>query len=201
MCALRVIQGGKEGGDGRSLPLRAAAAPARGDAGLLRELYERHAAGVLARCRYLLRDDEAARDATQDVFAKALLALPEFRAQSSPGTWLLRIATHHCLNELRAKKARWRDALRELEGQRRVEVEPPERRALVRALLLAAEPEAQEVAVMTYVDELTQAEVAAQLGRSLPTVRKRLREFLGAARRALAEALPGLTLPEDGELP
>lgn len=201
MCALRVIRGGKERADQPAQPLRPAVDPARRDAGLLRELYERHAAGVLARCRYLLRDEEAARDATQDVFAKALRALPEFRAQSSPGTWLLRIATHHCLNELRARKALWRDALRELEGQRRVEVEPPERRALVRALLLAAGPEAQEVAVLTYVDELTQAEIAAQLGRSLPTVRKRLREFLGAARRALAEALPGLSLPDEGDLP
>ena len=55
--------------------------------------------------------------------------------------------------------------------------------------------------MLTYVDELTQAEIAEQLGRSLPTVRKRLREFLSAARAALAEALPGLELPEEGDLP
>jgi DNA-directed RNA polymerase specialized sigma24 family protein len=54
--------------------------------------------------------------------------------------------------------------------------------------------------VLYYVDELTQAEIAEATGRSLPTVRKRLREFLAASRAALAEAFPGLSLPE-GEDP
>jgi DNA-directed RNA polymerase specialized sigma24 family protein len=63
------------------------------------------------------------------------------------------------------------------------------------------EPEAQEIAVMYFVDELTQAEIAEVAGRSLPTVRKRLREFLAAARGALAEAFPGMSLPDPEELP
>jgi DNA-directed RNA polymerase specialized sigma24 family protein len=70
---------------------------------------------------------------------------------------------------------------------------------LVRVLLGAAGQEAQEVAVLYYVDEMTQAEIAEALGRSLPTVRKRLREFLRAARSALADALPGVELPEGDE--
>jgi DNA-directed RNA polymerase specialized sigma24 family protein len=68
-------------------------------------------------------------------------------------------------------------------------------------LLGAAPAEAQEIAVLYFVDELTQAEIAAETGRSLPTVRKRLREFLAAARGALAEALPGIILPDPEELP
>jgi len=55
--------------------------------------------------------------------------------------------------------------------------------------------------VLYFVDELTQAEIAEATGRSLPTVRKRLREFLASARATLAEALPGLVLPEPEELP
>ena len=53
--------------------------------------------------------------------------------------------------------------------------------------------------MLYFVDELTQAEIAEATGRSLPTVRKRLREFLAAARAALAEALPGIVLPEGDE--
>jgi DNA-directed RNA polymerase specialized sigma24 family protein len=63
-------------------------------------------------------------------------------------------------------------------------------------LLGAAGPEEQEVAVLTFVDEMTQAEIAAVTGRSLPTVRKRLRDFLAAARAALREAWPGIELKE-----
>jgi RNA polymerase sigma-70 factor (ECF subfamily) len=167
------------------------------EGGLLAELYARHAAAVLGRCRWLLRDDEAAKDATQEVFAKALRSWSEFRAAASPVTWLQRIATHHCLNELRAGRARWREeAVRMAELRHDAGVEP-DRRELVRALLRVAGPEEQEAAVMYFVDELTQAEIAEATGKSLPTVRKRLRGFLAAARGALAEAFPGLELPED----
>ena len=197
MTALRIIAGGKSGAQGESL-----APSARGgaDRGLLAELYEKHGPAVFGRCRYLLRDEEAAKDALQDVFAKALRALPEFRAAASPSTWVLRIATHHCLNVLRARRAAWHEDLRKLSAERKVNAEPPERRELVRALLASAPEEAQEMAVLYFVDELTQQEIGAATGRSLPTVRKRLREFLAAARKALAEALPGITLPEGDDL-
>ena len=155
---------------------------------------------MFGRCRYLLRDDDAARDAVQDVFAKALRALSEFRAAAQPGTWLLRIATHHCLNVLRAGRARWKDQLTQLAKDRRHESVPPDRRELVRALLASAPEEAQEMAVLYFVDELTQVEIGEAMNRSLPTVRKRLREFLAASRAALREAMPEVQLPEGDEL-
>jgi RNA polymerase sigma-70 factor (ECF subfamily) len=121
----------------------------------------------------------------QDVFVKALQSLGEFRGAASPSTWILRITTHHCLNLLRSRRATWREQLSDLQRDRRQETEPPHRRELVRRLLSAAPDEAQEVAVLYFVDELTQQEIAAEVGRSLPTVRKRLREFLECSRGLL----------------
>jgi RNA polymerase sigma-70 factor (ECF subfamily) len=191
VSALRVLPGGRSGNEpGPAVPA---------DRGLLAELYEKHAASVYGRCRYLLRNDDEAKDALQEVFAKALRALPEFRAAASPSTWILRIATHYCLNLHRSRRAAWREELVALGKDRRVECEPPERRELVRVLVGAAPQEAQEAAVLYYVDEMTQAEIAQELGRSLPTVRKRLREFLACARKALAESLQGIELPEGDE--
>jgi RNA polymerase sigma-70 factor, ECF subfamily len=193
VARLEVIAGGRAGAAG---PL-----PASPAAGLVEELYRRHAAGVLARCRYLLRDEEAARDAAQEVFVRALRALPELSAAASPTAYLMTAATHHCQNVLRASRAAWREELARLAGERRSAGVVPESRELVRALLGAAPEEAQEIAVLYFVDELTQAEIAEATGRSLPTVRKRLREFLAAARGALREALPDLSLPDPEELP
>jgi len=191
VSALRVLPGGRSGNE---------PGPAvQADRGLLADLYEKHAPAVYGRCRYLLRNDDEAKDALQEVFAKALRALPEFRAAASPTTWILRIATHHCLNVLRSRRAAWREELVVLGKDRRVESEPPERRELVRVLLGAAPKEAQEAAVLYYVDEMTQAEIAQELGRSLPTVRKRLREFLACARKALCESMPGIELPQGDE--
>ena len=71
----------------------------------LRELYTQYGGTVYGRCQYLLGDRTKAEDAMQDVFAKALGHWHEFRSESSPVTWLVRIATHHCLNVIRAERA------------------------------------------------------------------------------------------------
>jgi RNA polymerase sigma-70 factor (ECF subfamily) len=191
-----VIAGGRAGSIPGPSPV--ADAPAHGS---LEELYRRHAAAVYARCRYLLRDADAARDATQDVFVRVLRARTELDAARSPTAFLLRTATNHCLNEIRASRAAWREDLRRLARDRTERGIEPDARELVRSLLGAAPQEAQEVAVLYFVDELTQAEIADETGRSVPTVRKRLREFLAAARGALAEALPDVVLPDPEELP
>ncbi|HSM92793.1 MAG TPA: sigma-70 family RNA polymerase sigma factor [Anaeromyxobacteraceae bacterium] len=195
MARLAVIPGGRAGAPSGPLP----AAEGRG-AGLLEELYRRHAAAVLARCRYLLREDEAARDAAQDVFVRALRSAGELRTAASPTAFLLRMATNHCLNLLRADRAAWKEEVSRMARERTAHVQP-DSRELVRALLGAAGVEEQEVAVLYFVDELTQAEIAEATGRSLPTVRKRLRDFLAAARGALREAFPDLSLPDPEELP
>jgi RNA polymerase sigma factor (sigma-70 family) len=194
--SLKVIAGGRAEAERPGFPVPSISAAPRADPGLLSELYEKHAPAVFARCRYLLRDDEGAKDALQEVFVRVLKALPEFRAASSPLTWILRIATHHCLNLLRAERASWREELGRIAAARVVGREGPDRRELVRSLLASATPEAQEVAVLYYVDELTQQEIADVTHLSRPTVRKRLRQFLRSARAALAQAFPGLTLPE-----
>ena len=196
MTRFAVIPGGRAG----RVSGLSAAAEGRG-AGLLEELYRRHAAAVLARCRYLLREDEAARDAAQDVFVRALRSAEELRTAASPTAFLLRMATNHCLNLLRASRAAWKEEVARMAIERSTRAIEPDSRELVRALLGAAGIEEQEAAVLYFVDELTQAEIAEVTGRSLPTVRKRLRDFLAAARGALREAFPDVNLPDAEELP
>jgi RNA polymerase sigma factor (sigma-70 family) len=161
--ALKVIDGGQK--DRRAL---------------LRELYTAYGGSVYGRCRYLLKDATKAEDAMQEVFARAFTHADEFRAESSPLAWLMKIATHHCLNQLRAERAPWRrwferDELARPEGDRGAQV--METRELVRALLSRVDLETQTAVVHYWVDGMTLEEVAAVLGRSVPTVRKRLEQF------------------------
>lgn len=154
-----------------------AASDTRGE---LRELYEKYGASVFGRCAYLLRDRAKAEDAMQDVFAKALTHYASFRAEASPLTWLIKIATHHCLNILRAERAAWHDRFaRETRARAESEGGPQvfEMRDLVAKMLALVDQETQAVAIHYHVDEMSLDEVAALLGRSVPTVRKRLREF------------------------
>jgi RNA polymerase sigma-70 factor (ECF subfamily) len=159
------------------------------DNAALRELYERYGRAVLRRCEYFLRDRAAAEDAMHDVFEKVVRRYGEFKGESSPLTWMVRIATNHCLNLLRASKAGWKDRY-ELTVQvdlahRPLETSRLERHELVRAVLAKVDPKAQEAAVYYFVDEMTQEDAAAAAGCSVPTLRKRLREFVRVARREL----------------
>jgi RNA polymerase sigma factor (sigma-70 family) len=156
----------------------------------LRELYEKYGASVHGRCAYLLRDPSSAEDAMQEVFAKALQSYEGFRAESSPLTWLMKIATHHCLNVLRAERAGWQQRYA-AEERRRGEVQPSrpqafELREEVRKLLGRFDLETQAAAIHYHVDEMTLEEVATLLGRSVPTIRKRLEDFAAISARELA---------------
>jgi RNA polymerase sigma-70 factor (ECF subfamily) len=146
----------------------------------LHDLYSRYGGSVFGRCSYLLKDRGKAEDAMQDVFAKALVHAAEFRRESSPLTWLMKIATHHCLNLLRAERAPWHQRFRRQEQARGEGHGGPqlfEDREAVRKLLARCDPETQAAAVHYYVDEMTLEEVARLLGRSVPTIRKRLETF------------------------
>ena len=163
----------------------------------LRELYTQYGGTVYGRCQYLLGDRTKAEDAMQDVFAKALGHWHEFRSESSPVTWLVRIATHHCLNVIRAERAPWHKRF-ETEVRARGEghggPQLVEDREAVRKLLAGLDVETQQALIHYFVDEMTLEEVAAAIGRSIPTVRKRLssvaalRETVTAARATEGES-------------
>ena len=156
----------------------------------LRDLYARYGGSVYGRCSYLLKDATKAEDAMQDVFAKALQHWAEFRNESSPLTWLIRIATHHCLNVQRAERAPWHQRFARHERARGEGHGGPqllEDRDTVRALLGRLDLETQQAAIHYFVDEMTLDEVARTLGRSVPTVRKRLESVSALADRKLKE--------------
>lgn len=155
----------------------------------LRALYERYGHSVFRRCRYFLRTEDDARDAMHEVFLKVVASYGDFRGQASPLTWLTRIATHHCLNVLRGRKAGWHERYAQAvevgaqwnePGQATVE-----RAELVHRLLSRLGRDEQEAAVYYFVDEMSQDEAAKACGCSLPTLRKRLRRFIEVARKEL----------------
>lgn len=165
-----------------------------GDRPPLRALYEAHAHAVLGRCRYLLRSEAEAEDAMQEVFLLALRHADQLSALQSERAWLLTLATRHCLNAMRGGRTR-REGEVELKGRAQLRLvvggaaQDEDRDAVRRALALVDE-ESQLAAVLYHVDELTLVEVAEQLGRSVPTVRKRLVEFAERARALLEPEAP-----------
>jgi len=158
--------------------------------GEIEALYVRHGPLVSRRCRYLLRDPEAARDATQEVFVKVMRHIDTYRGEGSPLGWVLKIATHHCLNVIAARDAAWRarylsETRLERDTAEGASGEDMVRAEQVRRLLGKLDAETQQIAIHYYVDEMTQEEIGAILERSLPTIRKRLEKFHRVAQKEL----------------
>ena len=85
------------------LALRAAG----GDRVALSDLVRGTQADVWRLCAHLV-DRQSADDLTQDVYARAITALPRFRGDSPVRLWLLGIARHVCVDEVRRRTRRRR---------------------------------------------------------------------------------------------
>ena len=134
---------------------------------------------VLRRCRKLLGDDQAARDAMHDVFVQ-ILSHADQLADQAPSSLLFRIATNVCLNRIRSKRRRPEDGDPELLVQIAERTDPAARSAARAALdaLFRQEPDDTAViAVLHLHDRMTLEEVAAEVGMSVSGVRKRLHKL------------------------
>jgi RNA polymerase sigma factor (sigma-70 family) len=150
----------------------------------LQALYEKYGSAVYSRCRYLLKDSAAAEDALHDVFARALAHDASFRSEASPLTWLLKIATNHCLNLIRSSGAAWHNEYADLQrvrGEGHGGTDNIEARDLVRKSLARVDLETQRAVIHYWVDGQTLEDVASMLNRSVPTIRSRLRTFAEVA--------------------
>ncbi len=139
----------------------------------------RYGAMVLRRCRRLLRDENEALDACQDVFVRLLVHRTRLDG-AYPSSLLFRIATNVCLNRIRDRARRPESPGDELLATI-ASAESSEDLGDARMLLdwlFGRQPESSRtIAVLHYVDGLTLEEVAGQTGMSVSGVRKRLRKL------------------------
>lgn len=77
-----------------------------GDRRALETLLVAHYDRVHALCRRMLGNEADAVDAAQDALLSAVRAVSRFDGRSSFGTWIYRIATNACLDELRRRRRR-----------------------------------------------------------------------------------------------
>jgi RNA polymerase sigma-70 factor (ECF subfamily) len=152
----------------------------RGD---VAELYRTWGPAIYRRCLRLLRDTEAARDATQEVFRKALSSPEKLADPDTALPFIYRIATNHCLNERRNAGRRGETELDDLD----VASDHPDfpQRRLVQRVLSRFDSKTQSIAVGVLVDGMEHEEVASALGISRKTVSRKLARFLDHARKYL----------------
>lgn len=153
--------------------------------------YIKYGPMVLRRCRSILKDEDAAYDAMQEVFIK-LLQKNSSLTGDFPSSLLYRIATNVCLNIIRSGRS--------------IPVSPDD--AVIASIahtddsnerFIAGDfldyifkdehDSTRTMAYLHYVDGLTYEEVARETGLSVSGVRKRLRTFQEKVGHLRGEAL------------
>jgi RNA polymerase sigma-70 factor, ECF subfamily len=161
-----------------------------GDMAAARALYDAHVGRVYRVVGRFTGDADLAQDFTQEAFIRAFRRLPEFRFQSSLGTWLTTIAVSVSLDGLRKVK-RFRSREADLEeaggvGVTRREAEPDLKERLARSI--DALPEIYRTVFIMYdVEGHTHEEIATALGIPSGTSKARLSVARAKLREALAD--------------
>jgi RNA polymerase sigma-70 factor (ECF subfamily) len=145
---------------------------AKRDESAFAELVQRYGGRLLAVAGRLLGSGADAEDAVQRALLQCFAGAAGYRRQWAVSTWLYRILTNVCVDELRRRSTR-------LAGDRILSASGPDRRHpgahldLQRALLRVPR-EARILLALRYVDGLSYGELARIRGISVNTVKSQL---------------------------
>jgi RNA polymerase sigma-70 factor (ECF subfamily) len=163
----------------------------QGDQQAFASLVSRYQRQVYNLAYRMLGNAEDAEDAAQEVFLRAYTALPTFELGRKFSSWLLSIASNHCIDVLRRRRYAWM-SLDDITFRLVSPIEEPagavlrqEQAGQMQQLLQRLPEKYRLVVVLRYWYDLPYEEIAATTGLSLNTVKTRLHR----ARLMLAKAL------------
>lgn len=177
---------------------RVVAAVLQGDRDAFRVLVERESGSVVRVCYRVLGDLHEAEDAAQEAFVSAFRSLASWRGDGPFGAWLARIALRIALRSAgRRRPVAWIDPTRPIGATigaaslAGAGTHDPvqlalraEQAAVVRQAVSRLEEPYREVVALRFFADLSLAEIAAESGRPLGTVKTHLRRGLLRLRRA-----------------
>ncbi len=171
----------------------------RGDEGAFRALYERHAPAMFRFCHHFVRNTARAEELAQDVFLKVYRARERYQPSARFQTFLYRVASNHCLNEVRRgayerpaepagedPEADGPDSLPSREASPEEVVRGKALEAAFRALLARLPDKQRAALVLCRFEGLSYEEIAQVLETSVSAVKSLVHRATVAAAGALA---------------
>jgi RNA polymerase sigma-70 factor (ECF subfamily) len=153
----------------------------KGDVDAFTELVNAHQNAVYNLCYRMLGDPYEAEDAAQETFIRAYKAMKSFDKKRSFSTWLLSIAAHYCIDQLRKKRLK----VQSIEDTPYLEIPDPgpnpevsltksEQQKQIKALLNVLSETDRAIVVMFYWYEFAYEEIAEALNLSNSAVKSRI---------------------------
>lgn len=153
----------------------------KGDVDAFTDLVNTHQNAVYNLCYRMLGDPYQAEDAAQETFIRAYKAMKSYDQKRSFSTWLLSIAAHYCIDQLRKKRLK----VTSIEDTPYLEIPDPgpnpessltqiEQQKSVKAILEVLSDVDRAIVIMFYWYEFSYAEIAEALNLSSSAVKSRI---------------------------
>ena len=153
-----------------------------GESNAVDDLFQRHLRRVNNLLYHMLLDESTADDLTQEVFLRALQALPRFRGEARFSTWLYRVALNSSYGHLRAQR-RSRLVYQPTVPETKLDGAGPDRSALqvelneeIRAALAELSPKLRAAIVLTALHDVDVSEAARIEGCTTATMYWRIHQ-------------------------
>ena len=161
----------------------------RGDPEGFANLVEAYQTPVYNLCYRMLNNAGEAEDAAQETFLRAYLSIKRYDTDRPFATWLLSIAAHYCIDQIRKRRM----SIVSMEDMPYLEISDnspgpesatsrAEERQRIRAILDVLNPVDRAVVIMYYWYDYSYEEIGRSLDLSLSAVKSRLHR----ARRSMA---------------
>lgn len=143
-------------------------------------LYKQYGPMILRRCRFLLKDEDKALDAMQDVFVRLIERKEKISDICS--SFLYTVTTNVCLNKLRSDKIRSGPEFNMIAEITEDKISALQKERIDCSILLDCifsqrDSKDRQIAVLYYVDDYTLEETAQKVKMSVSGVRKRLKKL------------------------
>jgi RNA polymerase sigma-70 factor (ECF subfamily) len=153
----------------------------KGDGQAFAQLVEAHQVAVYNLCYRMLGDPYEAEDAAQETFIRAYKGIKSFDRKRSFSTWILSIAAHYCIDQLRKKRLN----VTHIEEKPYVDIPDPglgpeksvsetEHQREIRNLLDVLSEVDRAAVIMFYWNEFSYEEIAKALDLSISAVKSRM---------------------------
>lgn len=169
-------------------------AAVEGDQDAFAELVYTYQEAVYNLCYRLLAERTEAEDAAQEAFLRAYLNLQRYDPSRSFKTWVLTIASNHCIDRLRRRRLKWLSIDDDASPGLQLHSEEPEpeeasiskqQSEALQALLGELNPEYRAAVVLRYWYDYSYTEIADILDTTESAIKSRLFR----ARQILAEKM------------
>lgn len=145
-------------------------------------LYRRYAGKVFGKCLTILKDEDIARDAMQDIFMKILLNMAGFNEKSQFSTWVYSITYNYCIDIVRKQKKEKTLFSEDIERAPDVaEDEIPDEYLLemdgkqLREVLNELSAADSAILLMKYQDDMSIKEIADLLGKTESAIKMKIK--------------------------